>query len=135
MFHKIVRFFDKLEDRIRETLSRFPVIYSIIGGVAIVVFWRGVWVIFDNIEIFNGISGGIITLVLSTVVMLGTGLFVSFFVGDRIILSGLKHEKKLEEKAIEEIEKENDKINLALSKINSIESHLAEIKEKIGLLK
>jgi len=67
--------------------------------------------------------------------MLGTGLFVSFFVGDRIILSGLKHEKKLEEKAIEEIEKENDKINLALSKINSIESHLAEIKEKIGLLK
>lgn len=132
---KIIKFFDKLEDRIRETLSRFPVVYSIVGGVSIVVFWRGIWVIFDSIEIFNGISGGIITLILSTVVMLGTGLFVSFFVGDRIILSGLKHEKKLEEKAIEEIEKESNKINLALSKIDSIESHLAEIKEKISLLK
>lgn len=131
MFHKIIRFFDKLEDRIRETLSRFPVIYSIIGGVAIVVFWRGIWVIFDNIDIFNGMSGGIITVIMSTVVMLGTGLFVSFFVGDRIILSGLKHEKKLEEKAIEEIEKEFDIISHLRIRLDNIEKTLIEIREKI----
>lgn len=131
MIHKIVKFFDRLEDRIRETLSHFPLIYGIVGGIAIVVFWRGVWEIFDNIEIFNGISGGFLTLLISTAILLGTGLFVSFFIGDRIILSGLRHEKKLEEKALEEIEKEFDIIKHVQIKLESIEKTLSEIREKI----
>ena len=87
---RLIKFFDRLEDKIRQNLSRVPVIYNIVGGIAIVGFWRGVWMVFDTIPIFNGQYGPIINIVFSTVIMLGTGFFVSFFVGDRIILSGLK---------------------------------------------
>ena len=41
---------------------------------------------------------GFISIGVSFVILLVSGLFVSFFIGDRIILSGLKKEKKMEEK-------------------------------------
>ena len=40
---KISRFFDKLEDRVRSWLSHQPILYALIGGIGIVLFWRGVW--------------------------------------------------------------------------------------------
>ena len=43
MIRKIVTFFDKLEDKIRIRLSHKPILYSIIGGIGIVLFWKGVW--------------------------------------------------------------------------------------------
>lgn len=135
MFNKILLFFDKLEDHIRDFLSRFPLVYGIVGGISIVAFWRAVWMIFDNIEIFNGISGGVISLIFSTLIMLATGLFVSFFVGDTIILSGLKHQKKLHEKNNKELKDEDDKINSAFERLNAIEKNIAEIKDKINSLK
>lgn len=39
-----------------------------------------------------------------------TGLFVSNFIGNEILISGLRGEKKLSEKTKEEIETEADKI-------------------------
>ena len=131
MIRKILHFFDKLEDHIRGFLSRVPVLYGVVGGVAIIVFWRGIWEIFDNIDIFNGVSGGLITVAISAIVLLSTGLFVSFFVGDRIILSGLRHEKRLEEKAIDEIEKEFDIIQHLKLRLDNMEKTLVEIKEKL----
>lgn len=128
---KIIRFFDKFEDHVREMLSKFPVIYSLIGGIAIVVFWRGIWEIFDAIEIFGGLSGGLLSLAISTIILLASGLFVSFFIGDTILMSGLKHEKKVTEKNMEELKKDTEMIQQAFLKIESIEKHLAEIKEKI----
>jgi hypothetical protein len=43
MIAKNYSFFDKFEDHIRTHLSRYPIVYTIIGGIAIVLFWRGVW--------------------------------------------------------------------------------------------
>ena len=129
MFRKIFHFFDKLEDHTREALSRFPVAYGIIGGVSIVVFWRGIWVIFDNIEIFNGLYGGLLTVAISTIILLLTGLFVSFFIGDRIILSGLKHEKKLEEKEVEELEAEFDIVKHLKTRLDNMEKTLEEMRD------
>lgn len=128
---KILKFFDKLEDHSREFLSKYPVFYSLIGGIAIVVFWRGVWEIFDTIEIFSGFYGGLLSLVISTVLLLMTGLLVSFFVGDTIILSGIKHDKKITEKTMEEVEMENREMLSAIKKIDHIEKDLEEIKEKL----
>ena len=39
----IIKFFDKIEDKIRGKLSHYPIFYAFIGGVGIVIFWRGVW--------------------------------------------------------------------------------------------
>ncbi len=126
MRFKIVKFFDKLEDKVRASLSRRPIIYTLIGGVAIVLFWRGVWLIADSIPFM---TGGV-SLVLSVLILLLTGLFVSFFIGEEIIISGLKKERKLFEKAESEIETEADILNKIKNKLEKIEADLEELKRK-----
>jgi hypothetical protein len=90
--NKIVRYFDKLEDRIRGRLSRYPIIYSIIGGTAIVLFWRGVWVTADYFAGYyvyaqspdiHMLIDGILSLISEHSYFASTGLFVSFFVSDQ----------------------------------------------------
>lgn len=34
----IVKFFDKLEDNVRRVLSKRPIVYTLIGAVAVVLF-------------------------------------------------------------------------------------------------
>lgn len=126
MVKRIFKFFDKLEDKIRVALSHYVVLYALIGGVAIVLFWRGVWKLADGIAL-----SGFFSVLISTIVLLLTGLFVSFFVGDRIVLSGLKKEKKLVEKTEEEVETEMGMTNKILNKLEKIEKELEEIKNKI----
>lgn len=122
----IFKFFDKLEDRVRGYLSHYPLLYAIIGGVAIVIFWRGVWEVADQIRL-----SPIWSLLGSVIVMMVTGLFVSFFIGDRIILSGVKHEKKVTEKTEEEIKQEETiLINVAL-RLDKIERDITEVRRKL----
>ena len=104
MVAMVIKFFDKLEDGVRASLSRHPIPYALLGGVAIVLFWRGTWMIADELPFMTGP----VSVAISLVTLLGSGLFVSFFIGDRIILSGLKQEKKLAEKTEEEVELEAD---------------------------
>lgn len=129
---KTLRFFDKLEDLVRSTLSHVPIIYSIIGGVLVVLFWRSVWHTADILMAQGGILGVIfyepVQLVLTVIGLLITGLMVSVFIGDRIILSGLRHEKKLEE-TTEELVKEE------VVSLMSIRNELRTIKKEIEILK
>lgn len=133
----LAKFFDRLEDRVRGWLSRFPILYAILCGVAIVLFWRGVWHTADLIE--GGAAGEAgtflfsapVSLVLSALFMLLTGVFVSFFIGDRIILSGLKHEKKIEEKTEEEVREEEVILLDLYEKLERIEREVHAIKEEI----
>lgn len=127
MIKKIVKYFDKLEDKARERLSHYVVLYALIGGIAIVLFWRGVWYTADMFPFLTGP----VSVIISTITMLATGLFVSFFVGDRIILSGLKREKKLAEKTEEEVRVEAEITTKVLVKLEKIEKDLEEIKGKI----
>ncbi len=126
-----MKFFDKLEDRARERLSRAPIVYAVIGGIFVVLFWRAVWLSADMLAEVDGwfsvlFSPGV-SLILSVAGLLLTGLFVSFFIGDRIILTGLKHEKKLAEKTEREIEIEEAKIKELHAHIEHIEKRLDEI--------
>lgn len=106
----MIRFFDKLEDFAREHLSRFPITYSVVGGVGVVLFWRSIW---ETAEILSGLHPWLawffyppVQVFVSTLGLMLTGLMVSVFIGDRIILSGLRHEKKLEERTEELVEEE-----------------------------
>lgn len=127
MIKKVIKYFDKLEDRVRERLSHYVVLYAMIGGIAIVLFWRGVWYTADMFPFLTGP----VSILISTIIMLSTGLFVSFFVGDIIILSGLKKEKKLAEKTEEEVRAEAEITTKVLAKLEKIERDLEEIKNKI----
>lgn len=118
MFRKTVRFFDKLEDHVRGELSRRPFLYAFVGGISTVLFWRGVWMTADMFPILTGPT----SIILSVAIMLVTGLFVSVFVGDAIIFSGLKKEKKLIEKTESEVESE-------MERLKAIKAEMDEIKE------
>lgn len=129
MIKKIIKIFDKIEDKTREILSRYVILYAFIGGVAIVLFWRGVWKIADELSFMTGGA----SVIISSAVLLLTGLFVSFFIGDRIILSGLKKEKKLAEKTEEEIKSELERSVKILDELEKIEKDLEEIKKNIKI--
>src|SRR3990167_6694358 len=91
LIKKIVKFIDRLEDKIRGKLSHYPILYGFIGGIGIVLFWRGVWHTADDLNI-----GSVTSLVIAVTILLVTGVFVSAFIGNRLIISGLIGEKKLE---------------------------------------
>jgi septal ring factor EnvC (AmiA/AmiB activator) len=61
-----------------------------------------------------------------------TGLFVSSFIGERIVISGLKKEKKVTDKTEEEVKKEDDKIANLNAKINALTRDVATIKDELA---
>lgn len=119
----IIKFFDKLEDKIRKRLSRHPALYALIGSIGIILLWRGVWMIADSFEM-----SGLISAVLGVAILLLTGLFVSFFIGEQILISGIKEEKRIDEKTEEEIRKEEITLSEIHEDIEKIKSELGENK-------
>ena len=130
---RFFKFFDKLEDFTREHLSRHPYWYSFFGGIATVLFWRGVWETADKLENYNEITKWLFygphEIVLSSIFLMLMGLMVSIFVGDRIIISGLRHEKKVEDKTEEIISEEVITLKHIRDEIRLIK---AELKEEIN---
>ena len=122
MIKNLIKFFDKFEDKIRASLTHRPLIYAFIGSIGVVSIWRGVWVIEDSLRM-----SGLESLILGIFITVMTGLFVSFFIGDNIIISGLKKDKRIDEKTEEEIKKEK-------SILDDIKKDIKEIKDKIGSL-
>lgn len=120
IYYTLNHFFDKLEDNVRGRLSHHPLIYSFIGGVGVVLFWKGVWETAEHYPALFGVP----SLLIGALIMLPTGLFVSFFIGDNIILSGLKHEKKLAEKTEAELRAETIDLKILIAKLDAIEKKL-----------
>jgi len=122
MIHKILHFFDTLEDRTRAKLSRTPLLYACIGSIGIILFWRGIWHMADDISLSS-----IFSILIGALILLITGVFVTAFIGNRLIISGLSGEKKLAEKTAEEIKTEEDHIK-------EIEDILERVEGKINKL-
>ena len=124
----LIGFFDRLEDKVRSALSRWPILYAFVGGVGVVLFWKGVW---ETAELFPELFG-LPSAALGVSIMLITGLFVSFFVGDSILLSGVKHQKKIADKTEAEVSEDID-INKAIkAQLDRMEREMLEIKSKLS---
>lgn len=121
------KFFDHLEDYVRSRLSHYPITYAVIGGIGVVLFWRGIWDAADWMEMPWPVS-----ILISVIILLVTGLFVSFFVGEDIILTGINRQKKLEERTEEEIKTERDDIDELKLDIREIKHILGELNKTIG---
>ena len=132
----IIRFFDKLEDKVRARLSHRSIIYALVGGAATVLFWRGVWHTADILMAKGGWLGQAfyepITIVWTSIILLATGLFVSNFIGERVILSGLKKEKKVTDRTEDEIKKEEDRVEDLNLKLNQLIKDVTEIKDELA---
>ena len=126
--------FDKMEDHIRARLARHPFIYTFIGGTGVVLFWRGVWHIADVFEKNTALGSYIFSplgsVVFGVIILLSTGIFVSVFIGDSIIMSGIKHDKKIIEKAIEDVDSEKVDIEKVLHAIITMKNELEALEHK-----
>ena len=140
----ILNFFDKLEDRVRGRLSHYPILYAIVGGIGIVLFWRGVWLtadyFFETLAATPGLMGstisatpsipwwdGPLSFLSGLIILLLTGVFVSNFIGNEIIITGLRGEKKLTEKTEQEERME-------VGAIGDIRRELRKVAEKLDAI-
>ena len=121
-----VEFFDRLEDKIRAKLSQYPILYAFLGGVGVVLFWRGVWHTADDLNVSSGFS-----LILGAVILLITGIFVYEFIGNRLVISGLIGEQKLEEKQEGEIKTEEQELKSLQSTLSRLEKKLDHIDQEV----
>ncbi|OGE82024.1 MAG: hypothetical protein A3B10_04010 [Candidatus Doudnabacteria bacterium RIFCSPLOWO2_01_FULL_44_21] len=141
----IIKFFDKLEDRMRGRLSKRPIIYAFLGGVGIVLFWRGVWHTADWVMEYYFLQNldqtsmhvqglpwwdGLASFLIGSVFLLITGVFVSNFIGNEIILSGLRGEKKLAEKTVDEVKTETGAIGEIRTEVKKISAKLDQYVRK-----
>ena len=140
---RIIRFFDRLEDKIRGWLSRWPIFYSFIGGVGVVLFWRGVWHSMDFLSLyvlswetgspttdFSQIWDALSSLVIGTLLLLPTGLFVSSFIGNEVTISGLRGERKLSEKTEVEVRTETGALHEIRAEVRKIRERLDNLAKK-----
>ncbi|MFA6105237.1 MAG: hypothetical protein WC725_01390 [Patescibacteria group bacterium] len=117
LFKKIFNFGDKLEDKVRGRLSHFPITYAFLGGAGVIIFWRGIWHSMDyamslmnsqNAELVTGYAwwDGPLSILIGMSLLLLIGLFVSSFIGNEILISGMNGEKKVAEKTEQEIKED-----------------------------
>ncbi|MGE5392276.1 MAG: hypothetical protein ACM3NH_00835 [Candidatus Saccharibacteria bacterium] len=150
MFRIIYTFFDKLEDRVRRRFSHYPILYAIVGGVGVVLFWRGVWHSTDyGMAIIHARRLGLgsidqsigawwdgpLSLVVGTIVLLMTGIFVSSFIGNEIIMSGLRGERKLTEKTEKEVKLEVGAIAEILERLERLSKKIDSLESRSSIAK
>ncbi len=135
MFKSIVEYFDRLEDEVRVKLSHRSVLYAFIGGMATILFWRGIWHTADILMFRGGFWGWFfyepLTLVWTSIMLLMTGLFVSNLIGERVIISGQKKETKVADKTEVEVGKEESEINVMRSRMIQMSKDIEEIKKAV----
>lgn len=145
MIKKITSFLDKLEDKFRHKLSRKPILYAFIGGIGVVLFWRGVWHFTDFLvsklssayfleQSTSSASlwwDGPLSLLIGSLLLLSTGVLVSSFIGNELIISGLKGEKKTVEKTESEMKSEAQIIKEVDQRVQAITDRLEKIEKKI----
>ncbi len=121
IIQKTFSYLSKKENGLREYLRKRPILFTLIGGIAVVLFWRGVWHTADMIPFLNGP----VSIIISIIILLVTGLFVfSFFMGDVFTLPSQKKEEKLVQKTQSEVKKEGEQIL-------EMKETLAEIRREI----
>lgn len=120
---------DKLERKVRGKLSHYPIFYAFVGGVGVVLFWRGIWHTADDLNL-----GSLISIIIGVVILIITGIFVSSFIGNQLIISGLVGEKKIAEKEEGELQTEEMRLKNLQNTLSRLEKKLehidAEIEEK-----
>ncbi len=149
LYKKIYNLGDRLEDKARGKLSHYPIIYAFIGGTGIILFWRGLWHTADYVmSLFFTVSDSVtstsqpqlpwwdgpLSILIGASLLLVVGLFVTSFIGNEIIISGLKKEKKIVEKTEDEVEvelKENEKVKREIHEMDSRLKSIEEIVKKL----
>lgn len=141
----IFKVLGEFESRVRGWFSHRPVLYALVGGVGVVLFWRGVWHSADAVSaIVHDWSGqstpidwyalgdGFLSLLVGFSLLASTGLFISDFIGAEVIESDLEGEEKLTKKAEKEVESEEDIVNKIHHEVHGLSKRLKKIEKQNG---
>jgi hypothetical protein len=132
----------RFETRVTAYLSHRPRLYALIVGIGVVLFWRGVWHTADQVHTYftfntsidwsmNPWWDGPLSLIAGAVILYFTGAFVSSFIGNELILSGLRGEKRLNEKTEEQVENEVSAISDIKNSLRGMERTIEQLEKKV----
>lgn len=130
-------------NKITAYLSHRPRLYALVVGIGVVLFWRGVWHTVDQLhESYRGINTSIdmtsspwwdgpLSFVIGATILAYTGAFISSFIGNELILSGLRGEKRLNEKTEEEVRTEVNAIAGIKESLKGINQTLEQLENRV----
>lgn len=127
MIKRFLDFCVNTENKIREFLSHYPIIYAFIGATGVVLFWRGIWHTADDMSLSSSAS-----LLAGIIILLGTGLLVYEFIGNRLIISGLIGEEKIVKKEEKEIRMEEKEIQTEEAQLKNLQNTLSRVEKKLN---
>jgi hypothetical protein len=114
----------RIEQHVRSFLRRTPILYALVGGIGVVLFWKGVWEMVAAVPIFDGP----VSAVLGAVILTVSGLLVSVFIGDKIITADVESEKRLAERTEGELKVEETTLRHIQDELKHIENDLQHLK-------
>ncbi len=127
-------------------MSHRPKLYAFVVGIGVVLFWRGVWHSVDQLHTyfsypatFSTIDAlnlspwwdGPLSLIVGIIILYYTGAFISSFIGNELILSGLRGEKRLSEKTEGEVQNEVGAIADIKDSLLLLEGKLVDLEKKM----
>ncbi len=135
----------KLLTRFHIFLSHHSYLYALIAGVGIVLFWRGVWHTVDLLHLYfthyyastnldlsaHPWWDGPLSFIVGCVILYITRAFISSFIGNELILSGLRTEKKMTAKTEDEVQTEVTVISDIKEEIEAVSHKLEDLEEQI----
>lgn len=128
----VTNIFLRIEERARTYFERVPFLHAFLGGVGVVLFWRGVWEIADRIHI-----DPIVSIVVGSLLLGAIGLFLHTFVGNAIIIKNVEKDKRMTTKAEHEIaavekdiKREGATLDQLSAKIDRLEQVVRELVDR-----
>jgi hypothetical protein len=128
----VTNIFLRIEERARTYFERVPFLHAFLGGVGVVLFWRGVWEVADRIQI-----DPIVSIVVGSLLLGAIGLFLHTFVGNAIIIKNVEKDKRMTTRAEHEIaavekdiKQEGATIDQLSAKIDQLEQVVRELVDR-----
>lgn len=121
----VTNIFLRIEERARTYFERVPFLHAFLGGVGVVLFWRGVWEIADRMRI-----DPIVSIIVGSLLLGSIGLFLHTFVGNAIIIKNVEKDKRMTTKAEHEIaavEKDIKKEEVTLEQLSAKIDRLEQV--------
>lgn len=135
----------RYRERITIYLSHRPKLYALIVGIGIVLFWRGTWHSIDFIHTYfnfyqnNPTIGapfsvwwdGPLSLAVGVIILYFSGAFISSFIGNELILAGLRGEKRISQKVESEVKTEIESVSEIKDGLKNVNEKIRELEEKL----
>ena len=121
--------FLQIEERARSYFERFPFVHAFLGGVGVVLFWRGTWELVDQMRI-----DPVVSIIIGSLLLGSIGLFIHTFVGNAIIIKNVEKDKQMTKKAEHEIAEVEQDVKKEEVTLKQLADKIEQLEKVITLL-